>query len=97
MRIVWRRQARDDLLALRAYIARDNPRAAARIGRAILIAVDRLVLLPRLGRPGRVADTRELVVPRTPSGQSFAASASWPSFELLPRPYEPASNPLRLP
>jgi len=66
MRIVWRRQARDDLLALRAYIARDNPRAAARIGRAILIAVDRLVLLPRLGRPGRVADTRELVVPRTP-------------------------------
>jgi addiction module RelE/StbE family toxin len=33
---------------------------------AIRVATDRLANYPRMGRPGRVADTRELVVPRTP-------------------------------
>ena len=51
---------------LREYIARDNPNAANRIASALLEAVERLVKLPSLGRPGRVAGTRELVVPGTP-------------------------------
>jgi plasmid stabilization system protein ParE len=53
-------------LALRAYIARDNPEAAADVALMLLAAVERLAELPNLGRPGRLAGTRELVVPGTP-------------------------------
>ena len=66
MTIVWSPRAIEHLAHLRAYIARDNPRAANRIGRALLDAVERLADVPSLGRPGRVAGTRELVVPDTP-------------------------------
>jgi toxin ParE1/3/4 len=47
-------------------IAADNPTAAALMIERIWAAVTRLVASPALGRPGRVADTRELVIPRTP-------------------------------
>ena len=66
MTIVWSPRAVEHLAHLRAYIARDNPRAANRIARVLLEAVERLAELPPLGRPGRVAGTRELVVPGTP-------------------------------
>jgi toxin ParE1/3/4 len=56
----------EHLTHLRSYIARDNPKAANRIGGTLLEAVERLAELPNLGRPGRVAGTRELVVPGTP-------------------------------
>jgi toxin ParE1/3/4 len=58
--IVWSPRA-----ILRAYIAGDHPKAANRIAGALLDAVERLAELPNLGRPGRVAGTRELVVPGT--------------------------------
>jgi toxin ParE1/3/4 len=47
-------------------IAADNPTAARRMIERIRAAVTRLAASPALGRPGRVADTRELVIPRTP-------------------------------
>jgi toxin ParE1/3/4 len=56
-------RAIDHLAPLRVYMARENPDAAARTARALLAAVDRLAALPNLGRPGRVAGTREVVVP----------------------------------
>jgi len=64
--VVWSPRAIDHLTHLRAFIARDNPRAANRIAATLLEAVGRLTELPGLGRPGRVAGTRELVVPGTP-------------------------------
>jgi toxin ParE1/3/4 len=64
--IVWSPRAIEHLAHLRAYIACDNPKAANRIANALLEAVERLADLPNLGRPGRVAGTRELAVPRTP-------------------------------
>jgi toxin ParE1/3/4 len=64
--IVWSPRAVQHLAHLRAYIARDNPKAANRIAGNLLEAVERLAELPNLGRPGRVAGTRELVVPGTP-------------------------------
>jgi toxin ParE1/3/4 len=64
--IVWSPRAIEHLAHLRAYIARDNPKAANRVANALLEAVERLAKLPSLGRPGRVAGTRELIVPGTP-------------------------------
>ena len=65
MTVVWSPRAIGHLAALRDYIARENPGAAARTATRLLAAVDRLAELPNLGRPGRVSGTRELVVPRT--------------------------------
>ena len=66
MTIVWSPRAIEHLAHLRADISRDNQKAANRIASALLEAVERLAELPSLGRPGRVAGTRELVVPGTP-------------------------------
>lgn len=66
MTVVWSPQAVEHLTHLRSYIARDNPKAANRVATALLNAVELLAELPNLGRPGRVAGTRELVVPGTP-------------------------------
>ena len=66
MTVVWSPLAIRHLSALRAYIARDNPDAAADVALKLLAAVERLAELPNVGRPGRLAGTRELVVPGTP-------------------------------
>ena len=66
MTVVWSPRAVEHLTHLRSYIARDNPKAANRVATALLNAVERLAELPNLGRPGRVAGTREMVVPGTP-------------------------------
>jgi toxin ParE1/3/4 len=64
--VVWSPRAIGHLVDLRAYISRDDPVAAADIALILLTAVERLAELPNLGRPGRLAGTRELVVPGTP-------------------------------
>lgn len=66
MRIIWLETARNDLVALRRYIADDNPQAAAGVAARIRGTVRTLATHPYLGRPGRVAETRELVIQRTP-------------------------------
>lgn len=58
----WLRRAERDLDEVEAYIAQDNPRAAVETVLAIMAAVEQLDQFPGLGRPGRVAGTRELVV-----------------------------------
>lgn len=65
MRIVWTRPAARDLDLIGDYIARENPVAAERIVRLISARVQDLVAHPRLGRPGRVPNTRELVITST--------------------------------
>lgn len=64
--IVWSPRAIAHVAHLRAYIARDHPDASGRVAMTLLAAVERLAELPNLGRPGRVAGTRELIVPGTP-------------------------------
>ncbi len=66
MRHKWTRTALANLNDLAEYIAGDNPRAAADVVRRIIAAIDSLKEYPAIGRPGRVANTRELVVPETP-------------------------------
>jgi addiction module RelE/StbE family toxin len=66
VRIVWLRAAERNLEAQLEYIAERNPPAADRLVDKIATTVARLANHPRRGRPGRVAGTRELVVPGTP-------------------------------
>jgi toxin ParE1/3/4 len=66
MIIVWSPEAIEDLASLHAYIVEDSPAAAQRALLGIIRNVETLAEHPHIGRPGRVAGTRELVVPRTP-------------------------------
>jgi toxin ParE1/3/4 len=63
VRIRWLARALANLNAEAEYIARDKPQAAARIVQTIHESIDLLQRHPGLGRPGRVAGTRELIVP----------------------------------
>ena len=63
MRLIWTGPARDRR-AIREYIAADNPRAALALDELIAAKAGRLVRHPQLGRPGRIENTRELVVHR---------------------------------
>jgi addiction module RelE/StbE family toxin len=67
MIIEWSRQSAEDIRSLYRFLYARSPKAAARISRAIVIAVERsLSKNPALGHAGRVPDTRELVIPKTP-------------------------------
>lgn len=66
MRVNWRTMAINDLQEIRDYIEAENPRAARAVVLRILDVVDGLTNFPGLGRPGRVPNTRELVVDHTP-------------------------------
>lgn len=66
MNIVWSPTARADLRHIEAHTTARNPRADAKVAEAILAGVESLQPLPGIGRPGRVPDTRELVIPNTP-------------------------------
>ena len=61
MPVVWRARALTDVGRIVRHIAVDNPVAAGRIGRELLLAGDSLVMFPHRGRPGRLAGTRELM------------------------------------
>lgn len=65
-RVKWLRQALANLDQAAAFIAQDDPAAASRMVLRIEQAVAQLARHPDMGRPGRVASTRELVVPGTP-------------------------------
>jgi len=65
MKVRWTRPALRDLAAIGDFIAGDNP-AAARLVDRILDLADNLAAHPHLGRAGRIAGTRELVIGGTP-------------------------------
>lgn len=67
MRIEWTTYALADLQQIHEHIAEDSPRAATATLAAIRRAIKgQLSHSPRSGRMGRVAGTRELVIPRLP-------------------------------
>jgi len=67
MSIVWTNQAVQDLAEVYAFLEPRDPQAAARIiQRLASMTADVLTTAPESGRPGRILDTRELVVTRTP-------------------------------
>lgn len=66
MQVVYRLEALADLSGHFRYIAREDPRAAAKAAAEIRRAIGRLALFPRSGRKGAVPGTFELVIPRLP-------------------------------
>ena len=66
MMIRWLDDAISDLQSLRYYISQDNVTAARKVVKKILYAIDILSEQPGMGRPGRVVNTRELIVSGTP-------------------------------
>lgn len=66
MNIRWLPQAHRNRFEQLDYIAQDNPLAAIGQDEQIERQVNMLLEHPKMGRPGRVAGTRELVVSNTP-------------------------------
>jgi toxin ParE1/3/4 len=66
MRVVWLRSALSDIDNIEHHIEQDDPPAARRMEQRIKDAVALLEHHPHIGRPGRVPETRELIVSGTP-------------------------------
>jgi plasmid stabilization system protein ParE len=59
--VVWQAAARADVVRLVQYIAKENPIAARKVARELILSGDGLALFPHRGRPGRTPGTREHV------------------------------------
>jgi len=64
--IRWLPQAQSNRLEQLEFIAQDNPLAAINQDEEIERQINMLLAHPQMGRPGRVAGTRELVISSTP-------------------------------
>ena len=62
MAVRWTRRALAALAALTAYIERDSPIRANTFVAEVRAKTETLANFPGIGRPGRVAGTRELIV-----------------------------------
>lgn len=59
--LVWKKQARNDLIKIVKHIAQDNPDAAEKLADEIEAKAEKLRERPKLFRVGRKRGTRELV------------------------------------
>ncbi len=66
MTVRWSPEASADFAAIVAYIREQNPSAAERVAHAIYDGVSSLSSFSNRGRPGRIKDTRELVLTPLP-------------------------------
>jgi addiction module RelE/StbE family toxin len=62
----WHPLALSDRKNIYDYIDADSPSAAILVDDRIWNSITNLKRLPEIGRPGRIAGTRELVIQRTP-------------------------------
>ncbi|MBU0480429.1 MAG: type II toxin-antitoxin system RelE/ParE family toxin [Proteobacteria bacterium] len=65
-KLEWTSPAIYDLVSAGEYIAQENPSAAKRMAERVKETVEYLGDHPNLGRPGRLSDTKELVISGTP-------------------------------
>ncbi len=61
MRVIWTPEALQDRVDVWEYITADNPHAAVRMDELFSDAAARLAEYPKLGRPGKIQGTRELI------------------------------------
>lgn len=64
MKLLWTLEALQDRRDVRERIAKDNPTAALALDEMFSQKAQKLVHYPAIGRTGRVAGTRELIVHR---------------------------------
>jgi toxin ParE1/3/4 len=65
-KVRWTRTALSNLDEQAEFVVLDKPRAAAALVQRVFDAVEQLCSYPSMGRAGRIAGTRELVVAGTP-------------------------------
>lgn len=66
MEVIWFKSAIQDLVLAKEYIAKDNTNAAISTVQRIRDKVNLLSDQPSIGRLGRIPNTRELVIDKTP-------------------------------
>lgn len=66
MKLIWSPQAVADREGIYDFIDAESPQSAILVDDRIWNATLSLMRFPEIGRPGRIAGTRELVVQRTP-------------------------------
>jgi len=67
VQIEWTASAQNDLDTIETYIARDNPRAAAKtVLKIVKRTFSQLSKHPSSGKPGRIETTRELIFSEFP-------------------------------
>lgn len=66
MQILWTNVAKADLIEIVRYISADNQAAAWSFYDRVKHCVGLLPDNPRMGRQGRVEETRELIIPDSP-------------------------------
>ena len=66
MRVKWTRRALREQDEAFEWIVTENPKAAGEVIDRMRAATRLLADNPRIGRPGRITGTRELVIARTP-------------------------------
>lgn len=66
MQVRWLRRALENLDQEADFIAKDSPRLAREFVHQLISEATMLAKHPDMGRPGRIARTRELVVTRFP-------------------------------
>ena len=62
MKIRWSAEAAGDFSSIIEYIHTQSPDSASRVADDIFDQISSLSTFPKLGRPGRINDTRDLVL-----------------------------------
>ena len=75
-RLEFSRSSIADIESIKQYISTVNPRAAERVINRMIKVADHLVDFPMLGRIGRKAGTREIIVPEYPYLLVYRLTAS---------------------
>jgi toxin ParE1/3/4 len=89
----WLNEATRELDSLYEFVAKSNPKAARRLLRAILAAVDQVSQFPTSGRPGEVSGTREVIVSGTPFRVVYRVQAN---RVVVLRVFHSSRNPVDL-
>jgi plasmid stabilization system protein ParE len=60
VQVLWTAEALEDRRAIWAFVAADNHKAAAALDLSFETVASHLALHPQMGRPGKIAGTREV-------------------------------------